>query len=84
MTIVVLIILAVVSINVVLGENGIIRQAESSRAHQANGVASDNEKIEQWDAEIANALAGGSGTPADYPAAYLKDGAPDVYSDTML
>ena len=61
MTIVVLIILAVVSINVVLGEQGIIRQAESSRAHQANGVASDNEKIEQWDAEIANALAGGSG-----------------------
>ena len=59
MTIVVLIILAVVSINVVLGENGIIRQAENSRAHQANGVASDNEKIEQWDAEIANALAGG-------------------------
>ena len=28
------------------------------------------------------ALAGGSGTPTDYPESYMKDGAPNVYSET--
>ena len=42
-TIVVLIILATISINVVLGENGIIKRAESARQYQLNAVASDEE-----------------------------------------
>ncbi len=45
-TIVILIILALISISAVLGENGLIFRAESSRAFQANAEAQD--------AEIAN------------------------------
>ena len=67
-TIVVLIILATISINAVLGENGLVRQAEKAGDMQANAEASDSEALSEYDKIVANALAeangnGGSQTP---------------------
>ena len=67
-TIVVLIILATISINAVLGENGLIKQAERGAQYQANAEAKDGEALSEYDQIIANALAGvenggGSQTP---------------------
>ena len=56
-TIVVLIILATVSINAVFGDNGLIRQAEEARDHQANAVASDEEAMARLEQEYANVIA---------------------------
>ena len=54
----VLIILATISINAVLGENGIIKRAESARQHQLNAEASDNEALDELDKYFANVMAG--------------------------
>ncbi len=67
-TIVVLIILATISINAVLGDDGLIKQAERARDIQANAEASDSEALSEYDQMIANAMAdiegnGGSQTP---------------------
>jgi len=64
-TIIVLIILATISINLVFNENGIIRQAERAREFQANGEASDQERIDIYDQHVANALAGKGGSGSD-------------------
>ena len=55
-TIIVLIILAVVTINLVFSENGLIKQAEKSKDHQANAVASDEGALEAYDAKIGEYL----------------------------
>ena len=65
MTIVVLIILATVSINAVMGENGLIKQAEKAGQYQANAEASDSEALESFDQDIANAMAGIEGNGGD-------------------
>ena len=48
----VLIILATISINAVIGEDGIIKRAESARQHQLNAEASDNEALDELEAII--------------------------------
>ena len=47
--IIVIIILAAVSINLLLSENGIIKRAEQARGHQANAEAEDNAKLNELD-----------------------------------
>ncbi len=69
-TIVVLIILATVSINAVMGENGIIKKAELASEMQANAVASDEAAMDTLLEEYANALA--------------EPPAPEVYEDEVL
>ena len=51
-TIVILIILAVISINIVFGEDGMINQAEKAKEHQANAEIEDNEKLGMLDNSI--------------------------------
>ena len=46
-TIVILIILATISINAVLGENGLIRRAEKAAEYQANAEKSESDAIDQ-------------------------------------
>ena len=69
-TIVVLIILAAVSIDAVFSENGLIKQAEKAKEHQANAVASDEEAMDEYLQQYANIM-------ADPPE-------PEVYEDTTL
>jgi len=66
-TIVVLIILATISINLVFNENGIIGQAQRAKEFQANGEALDQERIDAYDQHVANALAGKAGSGGDTP-----------------
>ena len=60
-TIVVLIILATVSINAVMGETGLIRQAEKGAQFQANAEVADGEKLDTFDQHIANAMGENAG-----------------------
>ena len=60
-TIVVLIILAVISINIVFGENGMINQAEKAREHQTNAELEDNEKLGMIDNSIKEYVNGRKG-----------------------
>ena len=57
-TIVVLIILATISINAVLGENGIIRKAEKTKEWHNNGVVSEEESMNTLLSEYENMMAG--------------------------
>jgi len=63
-TIIMLIILATISINLVFNENGIIRQAQKAKEFQANGEVSDQERIDIYDQHVVNALAGKGGSGA--------------------
>ena len=56
-----LIILATISINAVIGENGLIKQAEKAGKYHANGVASEQDAIDTLLEQYANAMAGTSG-----------------------
>ena len=53
-TIVVLIILATISINVVLGEDGLIQKAEKASQMQVNAEAADQDAIKQFDQLVIN------------------------------
>ena len=66
-TIVVLIILAVISINSVVGENGLISQAEKAADAQANAEKQDNERIGAYEQLIANTLAEKEGAGSNEP-----------------
>ena len=57
-TIVVLIILAVISLNMVFNENGMIRQAEKAKEHQINAEMNDNEMLESMNNEIKESVEG--------------------------
>ena len=57
-TIIVLIILATISINAVVGENGIIRKAEKSKEWHNNGVVSEEESMNTLLEKYENILAG--------------------------
>ena len=54
-TIVVLIILATISINAVMGEDGLIKRAEQASQHQANAEASESGLLEELDKYISDA-----------------------------
>ena len=56
-TIVVLIILATVSINAVMGDDGLIQKAEKASQMQANAEAVESEAIDELYKDLANALA---------------------------
>ena len=64
-TIVVLIILATVSINAVLGQNGIIKKAKQAKEMYSNSIAIDNEEMDRLLNEMAedDSNGGGSDTP---------------------
>ena len=59
-TIVVLIILATVSINAVLGQNGIIKKAKQAKEMYSNSIAKDNEKMDRLLNEMAQYNEGSS------------------------
>jgi len=85
-TIIVLIILATISINLVFNENGIIKKAQRAKEFQANGEASDQERIDIYDQHIANALAGKGGNSAggDIPVQQtIKDKYSEIQTDTV-
>ena len=79
-TIVILIILATVSINVVMGEDGLIKQAEKGAQYQSNAEAEDNSKIDELDRHIANAIAENVGTQTPEEPENPSD--PDTPTDT--
>ena len=56
-SIMVIIILATVSINAVLGENGIIKKAQLAKDMQANSVAAEGEAMDTLLEEYANMMA---------------------------
>ena len=60
-TIVVLIILATISINAVMGDNGLIKRAEKAAEHQSNAEAADSEAMSELDQLLANAMSGNGG-----------------------
>ena len=68
-TIVVLIILATVSINAVLGQNGIIKKAKQAKEMYSNSIAKDNEEMDRLLNEMAedDTNGGGSGGGDDNP-----------------
>ncbi len=68
-TIVVLIILATVSINAVLGQNGIIKKAKQAKEMYSNSIAKDNEEMDRLLNEMAedDTNGGGSGGGSDTP-----------------
>ena len=68
-TIMVLIILATVSINAVLGQNGIIKKAKQAKEMYSNSIAKDNEEMDRLLNEMAedDSNGGGSGGGSDTP-----------------
>lgn len=68
-TIIVLIILAGVSINLILGNNGIVERAKEGRDRYANAAAYENEQLTNVDSylgEITGEITGESSTPTAY------------------
>ena len=61
-TIVVLIILATISINAVMGDDGLIKRAEQASQHQANAEAADSEAMDELEQHLANVIAGNGDT----------------------
>ena len=55
-TIVILIILATISINAVLGEDGLIKRVEKAGEHQANAEAKDRETMDEFDKYLSNVM----------------------------
>ena len=68
-TIMVLIILATVSINAVLGQNGIIKKAKQAKEMYSNSIAKDNEEMDRLLNEMAedDSNGGGSGGGSNTP-----------------
>ncbi len=85
-TIVVLLILAGVSINLVLGDNGIIAKAKEAQRKSAeasqNDLISMNELAQQLEEQI-NGSAGGSGTGTKVPAEATAETAPYFPDNTF-
>ena len=65
-TIVILIILAVVTINFAFGDNGLIRYAEDARDYQANADATDSKLLNDA-TEYIDGIIGGNGSGGDTP-----------------
>ena len=85
-TIVVLLILAGVSINAVLGDNGIIAKAKDAKTKSAEATQNDlismNELAQQLEEQI-NGSAGGSGTDTKVPAEATAETAPYFPDNTF-
>ena len=63
-TIVILIILATVTINAVLGDSGLIKQAEKTKDIAGNFIAKENEDMNRLAQEYANMMAEDSNPPS--------------------
>ena len=72
-TIMVLIILATVSINAVLGQNGIIKKAKQAKEMYSNSIAKDNEEMDRILNEMAEDDSNG-GSSSDDGKVTLPDG----------
>ena len=85
-TIVVLLILAGVSINLVLGDNGIIAKAKEAQSKSAEAIQNDligmNELAQQLEEQI-NGSAGGSGAGTKVPAEATAETAPYFPDNTF-
>ena len=87
-TIVVLLILAGVSINLVLGDNGIIAKAQEAKTKQAEASENDLKGMNGLVSEMEGALAGnggagGSGTGTKVPAEATAETAPYFPDNTF-
>lgn len=87
-TIVVLLILAVVSINLVLGDNGIVKKAQDAKTKSAEASENDLKGMNSLVSEMEGALAGnggagGSGTDTKVPAAATAETAPYFPDNTF-
>ena len=87
-TIVVLLILAGVSINLVLGDNGIVKKAQDAKTKSAEASANDLKGMNSLVSEMEGALAGnggagGSGTGTKVPAEATAETAPYFPDNTF-
>ena len=87
-TIVVLLILAVVSINLVLGDNGIVKKAQDAKTKSAEASENDLKGMNSLVSEMEGALAGnggagGSGTDTKVPAEATAETAPYFPDNTF-
>ena len=87
-TIVVLLILAGVSINLVLGDNGIVKKAQDAKTKSAEASENDLKGMNSLVSEMEGALAGnggagGSGTDTKVPAAATAETAPYFPDNTF-
>ena len=87
-TIVVLLILAGVSINLVLGDNGIVKKAQDAKTKSAEASENDlkgmNSLVSEMEGAIAgNGGAGGSGTDTKVPAEATAETAPYFPDNTF-
>ena len=81
----VLIILAVISINLVFNDDGIINRAEKAKDHQTNAEASDLERTEILANEIASRANGNGGTGGDTnPEAGTEVNKPSDWTSTQI
>ena len=71
-----MIILATISINAVLGDDGLIKRAEQASQHQANAEAADSEAMSELDQHLANAIAGMSGNGGSNELPEITDTTP--------
>ena len=87
-TIVVLLILATVSINLVLGDNGIVKKAQDAKTKSAEASENDLKGMNSLVSEMEGALAGnggagGSGTDTKVPAEATAETAPYFPDNTF-
>ena len=87
-TIVVLLILATVSINLVLGDNGIVKKAQDAKTKSAEASENDLKGMNSLVSEMEGALAGnggagGSGTDTKVPAEATAETAPYFPNNTF-
>ena len=87
-TIVVLLILAGVSINLVLGDNGIVKKAQDAKTKSAEASENDLKGMNSLVSEMEGALtgnggAGGSGTDTKVPAEATAETAPYFPDNTF-
>ena len=80
-TIVILIILAVISINMVFNENGIVKKAEEAKNYQLNAEAKEKEMIETLDNAIKGKITGKYIDSVLVNAPKLSDGMTPIYWD---
>ncbi len=80
-TIVVLMILSTVTINAVLGDNGLIKQAQKSKDMATNSIEKENENLNKLEQEYANLMEEDSKIPDPEPPIPPEPPKPPAYVD---
>ena len=80
-TIVVLMILSTVTINAVLGDNGLIKQAQKSKDMATNSIEKENENLNKLEQEYANLMEEDSKIPDPEPPIPPVPPEPPIYID---